>query len=231
MDPVFPFDINYIRNPPAGSPDCPSPRTCDAGPYVHLVSDLNTITLARNINSFTGEIAYAPTAPLSLDDYKFGFVGYDLVIEGSDDPTQIPEYTQPQALFTLPSDFELIDPTLCENYTHDPDVDLNVLWTPAQTYDVAGLSMSYTTTDDEGTPWMVITIPWDDGEHPWESTNFAQLPEGGGYFSIGAGVGEPKWFFDFGQGAVGVENQGSSGLSYRGFMTLQRAEEGAEGSE
>ena len=230
MDPVFPFDINYIRNPPAGSPDCPSPRTCDAGPYVHLVSEQNTITLARNINSFTGEIAYAPSAPLSLDDYKFGFVDYDLVIEGSDDPTQIPAFTQPDALFTLPSDFELIDPLLCENYTHNPDVDLEVQWTPAQTYDVAGLSMSYTTTDDTGQPWMIITIPWDDGLHPWEASNFAPLPEGGGYFSIGAGVGEPKWFFDFGDGAVGVENQGSSGLSYRGFMQLRRPDEGAEGS-
>jgi hypothetical protein len=231
MDPVFPFDINYIRNPPAGNPDCPSPRTCDAGPYVYLVSDQNTVTLARDINSFTGEIRYAPTAALSIDDYKFGYVGYDLVIEGSDDPTQIPAYTQPQALFTLPSDFDLIEPTLCENYTHNPDEDLNVLWTPAQTYDVAGLSMSYSTSDAEGNPWMVITIPWDDGEHPWESSNFSQLPEGGGYFSIGAGVGEPKWFFDFGNGAVGVENQGGSGLSYRGFMSLRRPEEGADGSE
>jgi len=225
MDPIFPFDINYIRQPPAGNPDCPSARTCDAGPYVHLVSEQNTITLSRNLNTFTGEISYTPASPLSLDDYKFGFVAYDLVIEGSDDPTQIPAYTQPEALFTLPTDYELLEPALCENFTHNPNEDLLVRWTPAQTYDVAGLSMSYSTSDDQGQPWMVITLPWDDGEHPWEAVNFSELPEGGGYFSIGAGVGEPKWFFDFGEGAVGVENQGSSGLSYRGFMLLNSADE------
>ncbi len=225
MDPIFPFDINYIRNPPAGNPDCPSARTCDAGPYVHLVSDLNTVSLKRNINSFTGEISYTPEYPLSLEDYKFGYVDYDLVIEGSDDPTQIPAYTQPDALFTLPADWELLEPALCENFTHDPNEDLLVRWTPAQTYDVAGMSMSYSTSDDEGVPWMVITLPWDDGEHPWGSDYFMPLPEGGGYFSIGAGVSEPKWFFDFGEGAVGVENQGGSGLSYRGFMLLRTPDE------
>jgi hypothetical protein len=225
MDPIFPFDINYIRQPPAGNPDCPSARTCDAGPYVHLVSAENTITLSRNLNTFTGEISYSPASPLSLDDYKFGFVAYDLVIEGSDDPTQIPAYTQPQALFTLPTDYELLEPQLCENFTHNPAEDLLVRWTPAQTYDVAGLSMSYSTSDDQGQPWMVITLPWDDGEHPWDAANFSQLPEGGGYFSIGAGVSEPKWFFDFGEGSVGVENQGSSGLSYRGFMLLRSEDE------
>jgi hypothetical protein len=52
----------------------------------------------------------------------------------------------------------------------------------------------------------------------------APFPEGGGYFSLGAGVGEPKWFLDFGNGPVGLENQGSSGLSYRGFMLVRSAD-------
>lgn len=228
MDPIFPFDIDYVRNPPAGNADCPSPRTCDAGPYVYLVSDQNTVTLERQINTFTGEVAYRPATALSLDDYKFGFVGYDLVADGSDDPNQIPAFTQEDALFTLPSDFELLEPQFCENFTHDPHEDLYLRWTPAQTYDVAGLSSSWSTTDEEEVAWMVITLPWDDGEHFWPSASLSSVPEGGGYFSFGAGVGEPKWFFDFGNGPVGVENQGSSGLSYRGFMLLRSAEEEPE---
>ena len=56
----------------------------------------------------------------------------------------------------------------------------------------------------------------------------APFPEGGGYFSFGAGVGEPKWFLDFGDGPVGLENQGRSGLSYRGFMLVRPDEEAEE---
>ena len=101
-----------------------------------------------------------------------------------------------------------------------------VRWTPAQTYDVAGMAMSFSTSDNEGIPWMAITLPWDDGEHMWPKELFPQIPEGGGYFSISTGVSEPKWFLDFGNGPVGVENQGSSGLSYRGFMLLRASDSG-----
>ena len=76
-------------------------------------------------------------------------------------------------------------------------------------------------------PWQLQTIPWDDGEHLWPSELFQPpFPEGGGYFSLGAGVSEPKWFLDFGEGPVGLENQGRSGLSYRGFMLTRSPEEG-----
>ncbi len=223
--PVFPYDINYVINPPSGGADCPTTPTCDAGPYVYLESELNTITLERQENPFTGEIRYTPDRQLVLDDYKFGYVAYDLWAEGSEDETQIPEFRKEDALFTLPSDFELLAPQLCNNYTHDPSEDLVVEWTPGNTYDVAGMSVSWSTTDADEVAWQIITLPWDDGEHAWEQEYWEQMPEGGGNFGFGAGVGEPKWFFDFGDGPVGLENEGRSGLSYSGFM-LVRAEEG-----
>ena len=228
--PIFPYDLNFIQNPPSGGADCPSTPTCDAGDYVYFESDLNTITLAKNENPFTGEIFYAPETPLTLDDYKFGYIDYDLRAEGSDDPTQIPAFTAPDVLFTMPSDFELLEPVPCENFTHDPANDFPIRWTPAETYDVAGLSAVYQTSDTQDPPvaWQIITLPWDDGEYAWEAALFAPpFPEGGGYFVFGGGVGEPKWFLDFGDGPIGVENQGRSGLTYRGFMLL-RSEEAAE---
>jgi len=229
--PVFPYDINYQQQPPSGGADCPSTPTCDAGEFVYFESDLNTIVLARNENPFTGEIFYLPQVPLTLDDYKFGYVDYDLRAEGSDDPTQIPAFTAPDVLFTLPSDFDLLEPFPCENYTHDPADEMDIRWTPAQTYDVAGLSVAYQTSDDQDPPqaWQIITIPWDDGEHTWPADLFADpFPEGGGYFVLGAGVGEPKWFLDFGDGPIGVENQGRSGLTWRGFMLMRSGDEGGE---
>ena len=117
-----------------------------------------------------------------------------------------------------------------KKFTHDPADDFPIRWTPAQTYDVAGLSAVYQTSDAQDPPvaWQIITLPWDDGDYQWDAELFeAPFPEGGGYFVFGAGVGEPKWFLDFGEGPVGVENQGRSGLTYRGFMLL-RSEEAAE---
>jgi hypothetical protein len=229
--PVFPYDIDYVQTLPSTTTDCPSSPTCDAGPFVYLESDLNTITLERYENTYTGEIFYVPPTALTIDDYKFGYVDYDLRAEGSEDPTQIPAFTAPDVLYTLPSDFELLDPIPCQNFTHDPAADFPIEWTPAQTYDVAGLSAAYQTSDTEDPPntWQVITLPWDDGEHLWAADSFASpFPEGGGFFIFGAGVGEPKWFLDFGEGPVGLENQGRSGMTYRGFMLLASPGEGEE---
>lgn len=231
--PVFPYDINYTQSPPSGSVDCPATPTCDAGPFVYFESDQNTITLERQENTYTGEIFYVPPTPLTLEDYKFGYVDYDLVADpGSADESQIPAFRAEDVLFTLPSDFDLLQPMPCQNFTHDPADDLEILWTPAMTYDVAGLSALYSGSDasvDPPQPWRVITLPWDDGEHEWESSAFQPpFPEGGGYFIFGAGVGEPKWFLDFGEGPIGVENQGRSGLTWRGFMLLQSGGEEEE---
>jgi hypothetical protein len=221
--PIFPYDLNYQINPPSGGSDCPTTPTCDAGDFVYLESENSTITLAKVQNPFTGEIGYYPPVPLTLDDYPFGYVDFDLRAEGSEDPTQIPAFTAEDVLYTLPSDFEIVSPELCNNYTHDPANDFSLEWTPANTYDVAGLSMSFDAMSHDNPPvaWRLITIPWDDGEHTWESFMFAPpFPEVAGNFSFGAGVGEPKWFLDFGEGPVGLENQGRSGLSYRAFMLL-----------
>lgn len=223
--PVMPFDINHVINPPTGGADCPPTPTCDAGPQVYLESDENTIVLEREINTFTQEIVYRPALPLTLDDYKFGYVDYDLVADGSDEPSQIPAFRQEDALFTLPSDFELLHPQLCNNFTHDPNEDLPILWTPGQTYDVAGMSLSWSTTDQDEVAWQLVVLPWDDGEWIFGPDWWEQIPEGAGNFGFGAGVDEPKWFFDFGEGQVGVENQGRSGLSYSGFMIVQSSTE------
>ena len=234
------FDVNGILPLPQPA-DCPSPRTCDAGPFVYLESQVNTITLVRQENSFTGDIFYVPDRALTLDDYPFsrdheGDLGervvYDLVAEpGSDDPTQIPAFRAEDVLYTLPSDFELTEPLLCENYTHVTDTDLPLRWTPAETYDVAGLSASITTTDPEGNAFQLIVFPWDDGAFDWDGDTLSALPPGGGNFSFGAGVAQPKWFLDFGEGPVGLENQGRSGLGYSGIITLQAPPEEEEAPE
>jgi hypothetical protein len=218
------WDVNGVLMPPPPA-DCPGPRTCDAGAFVYFESDLNIITMARRENTFTGEIGYSPVEPLTLDDYKFGYIDYDLRAEGSDDPTQIPAFTMTDVLWTLPSDFELLEPLVCENFTHNPAEPLPIAWTPAQTYDVAGLSSLYVTSDSEGQTYQLIAFPWDDGEYEFPADVLTSLPEGGGYFIFGAGVAEPKWFLDFGEGPVGLENQARSGLSYRGFMLLQGDDE------
>ena len=223
--PVMPFDINHVINPPSGGADCPPTPTCDAGPQVYLESELNTITLVRQVNTFTQEVVYQPQLPLTLDDYKFGYVAYDLVADGSDEESQIPAFRKEDALFTLPADFELLEPQLCNNFTHDPNEDLVVSWTPGQTYDVAGMSLSWSTTDIDEIAWQLVVLPWDDGEWTFTPDWFEQVPEGAGNFGFGAGVDEPKWFFDFGDGQVGVENQGRSGLGYSGFMILRSEDE------
>lgn len=225
--PPPPWDVNGILSPPPPA-DCPGPRTCDAGDFVYFESDLNVITMAKSENPFTGEIGYSPIGPLTLEDYKFGYVAYDLRAEGSDDATQIPAFTMEDVLFTLPADFELLEPAVCENFTHDPADELHIEWTPAQTYDVAGLSSVYSTSDATGQAFQLIAFPWDDGDYDFPADWLTALPDGGGYFIFGAGVNEPKWFLDFGDGPVGLENQARSGLSYRGFMLLQAAEEEAE---
>jgi len=225
--PIMPFDIQHVITSEPTTSDCPATPTCDAGPFVYLESEQNTITLVRQENAFTGEIGYVPGTPLSLDDYKFGYVDYDLVAEGSEDPTQIPAFRAEDVLFTLPADFELLSPPFCENFTHDPNEELVITWTPGQTYDVAGLSASWSTGDANDVGWQLVTLPWDDGSHTWPSDWMLQMPEGAGNFGFGAGVDEPKWFFDFGEGSVGLENQARSGLSYSGFMIL-RSDEGDE---
>jgi hypothetical protein len=219
--PVMPFDLNHVINPPSGGSDCPPTPTCDAGPQVYLESELNTITMLREVNTFTQEVLYRPEFPLTLDDYMFGYVDYDLVADGSDEESQIPAFRKEDALFTLPSDITLLEPLLCNNYTHDPTEDLVVRWTPGQTYDVAGMSLNWSTTDPDEVAWQLIVLPWDDGEWTFTPDWFEQVPEGAGNFGFGAGVDEPKWFFDFGDGQVGVENQGRSGLGYSGFMILR----------
>ena len=117
------------------------------------------------------------------------------------------------------------------NYTHVTDADLPLRWTPASTYDVAGLSASITTSDADGNAYQLIVFPWDDGAFDWDGDVLSALPPGGGNFSFGAGVGQPKWFLDFGQGPVGLENQGRSGLGYSGIITLEAPPEEEEPAE
>lgn len=221
--PVF-YDLpNYYVTPPS-TDDCPPVPTCDAGPVVYLESDVNTIELVRQTNSISGDFWYVPGRALTLADYAFGHHAYTLWSDGSDIPGQIPAFRAEDVLWTIPSDFELLEPQLCDNFTHDPNESLPVSWTAAQTYDVASLSMSWATADQDGVGYQLLTFPWDDGAHVWPSDELLGVPEGAGQFGFAAGAAQPKWFFDFGDGPVGVENQGRSGLGYSGFMILRSGE-------
>ncbi len=231
---VFPYDINY--NYPVWSgddSDCPFPNTFDAGEHVYLDSTDGThsLTYDRDVDPFSGITGYYLDHSMTLADYHFDR-HYTMRADGSDDPDQIPAFDTavdetPGAdpggviLHTIPMDYDLLAPTLCNNYTHDPDEDLVIQWTMAMTYDVAGLSIVLQTQSAENPEeaYYNIVLPWDDGEWTWTPDELQYLPEGNGYLVFGDSAAQPTWQLPF--SAIGPSSApGSSGISTMGFMIL-----------
>ena len=231
---VFPYDINY--NYPVWSgddSDCPFPNTFDAGEHVYLDSTDGTHSLVydREVDPFSGTTAYYLDHSMTLADYHFDR-HYTMRADGADDPDQVPAFDTavdetPGAdpggviLHTIPMDYDLLAPTLCNNYTHDPGEDLVIQWTMAMTYDVAGLSIVLQTQSAENPDeaYYNIVLPWDDGEWTWEPEALQYLPEGNGYLVFGDSAAQPTWqlpFSDIGPSSA----PGSSGISTMGFMIL-----------
>jgi hypothetical protein len=231
---VFPYDINY--NYPVWSgddSDCPFPNTFDAGEHVYLDSTDGThsLTYDRDVDAFSGTTAYYLDHSMTLADYHFDR-HYTMRADGSDDPDQVPAFdtavdetagADPGGviLHTIPMDYDLLAPTLCNNYTHDPGEELVIQWTMAMTYDVAGLSIVLQTQSAENPEeaYYNIVLPWDDGEWTWEPDALQYLPEGNGYLVFGDSAAQPTWqlpFSDIGPSSA----PGSSGISTMGFMIL-----------
>ncbi len=182
----LPYDINTVvelRSTGGDPHDCPFPQTVSAGDYVWLESPANTVTLVKGVDPGTGTIYYAPESPLSMDDYVPG-QWYDLRLQGDPEglPGELIERVQP----TVPADFELLSPALWNNYTHDRSEDFVFTWTPAQTYPDAVLAASIdgTTLVSTGEPASLSTLPWDDGEWRFTSSELLQLNPSNVSFSI-----------------------------------------------
>ncbi len=232
---VFPYDINYTYDVwSGGDDDCPFPNTFDAGEHVYLDSSdgTHTLTYDRDVDPYSGIIAYYLDHSMTLADYHFDR-HYSMRADGSDDETQIPAFDTrydetPGAdeggviLHTIPMDYELLYPELCNNFTHDPSEDLDVLWTPAMTYDVAGLSIVLQVQDaeDEDNALYNIVLPWDDGDWTWTPDMLAGLPEGNGYLVFGDSANQPTWGLPFSD-IMPDSPMGSSGITTMGFMILR----------
>jgi hypothetical protein len=238
---VFPFDINY--NYPVWSgddSDCPFPNTFDAGDHVYLDSTdgSHSLTYDRDVDPYSGITAYYLDHGMTLADYHFDR-HYTMRADGSEDETQVPAFdtsvdetlgADPGGviLHTIPLDYEVLTPQLCNNFTHDPAEDLLVEWTLAMTYDVAGLSLTLQTqsAEDPDDAWYNIVLPWDDGEWTFTPDMLSMLPEGNGYLVFSDGASQPTWQLPFSD--IGPSSPpGSSGISTMGFMILS----GASGEE
>ena len=238
---VFPYDINY--NYPVWSgddSDCPFPNTFDAGDHVYLDSTdgSHSLTYDRDVDPYSGITAYYLDHSMTLADYHFDR-HYTMRADGSEDPTQVPAFdtsvdetlgADPGGviLHTIPLDYDVLAPELCNNFTHDPAEDLIVEWTLAMTYDVAGLSITLQTqsAEDPDDAWYNIVLPWDDGEWTFSPDMLSLLPEGNGYLVFSDGASQPTWQLPFSD--IGPSSPpGSSGISTMGFMILS----GASGDE
>jgi len=236
---VFPFDINYNYPVWQGDDtDCPYPATFDAGEHVYLDSSDGThsLTFDRYVDPYSGITGYYLDHSMSLADYHFDR-HYSLRSDGSDDPDQVPEFDTrydetPGAdpggviLHTIPMDYDLLQPQLCNNFTHDPNEELLVEWTMAMTYDVAGLSIVLQTQDanDPDNAAYNIVLPWDDGEWVWDPEQLLMLPEGNGYLVFGDSAVQPIWALPFSDLFPSGPMAGS-GLTTMGFMILNSSAE------
>ncbi len=234
---VFPFDINY--NYPVwtgGDTDCPFPNTFDAGAEVYLDSSDGThsLTFLRETDPYSGVTAYYLDHALTSANYHFDR-HYSLRAPGSDDPDGIPPFDTREddtpgadpggvVMHTIPIDYDVLAPELCNNFTHDPADPLTVDWTMAMTYDVAGLSIVLQIQDDDTTDGTDdsaynIVLPWDDGSWTFEPEMLAVLPTGNGYLIFGDYAKQPTFQLPFSD-LMPSGPPASSGFQDLGFIIL-----------
>ena len=171
-----PYDVNGVfEYPEAGEEedeDCPTPTSVRAGDYVWLESDYNTVTLDR-VEDTTSGMVYYYGFDLTAADYGAGY-WYDLHPQGEDGG--LPEYLLEEVQPTVPADWELTSPELCQDYTHDRAEDFVYTWTPAETYPDAIFATGIPgTIEATGNGGFVGCIPWDDGEHTYLGSELSQL--------------------------------------------------------
>ena len=176
--PRFDVPSTGFSQPAGGATDCPSPKTFDAGPAVYFDSPEGVVTLERQIATLTGRITYA-AQDLSPADF-IEDARFTLRTEGGDGgENELPAWEIPEALRSLPRDYDMTDPNWCD-LIHPLDAPLELRWTPAQTYDVADMYIYVTgPPQQEGIP-LLFMYPWDDGA-------FTFTPQMLSFFTSGSG--------------------------------------------
>lgn len=176
-----PYDVQTtIDAASSGEVDCPNPVTVGAGDHVWFESDSNVVTLDRYEDRSSGMIYYVASG-LTMDDYVPGET-YDLHTEGEEDGVE--EVTLEDVIVTVPADWQLLSPTLYNNYTHNRADDFEFEWTPAETYpDAMFLASLSGTLESTGLGGSISSIPWDDGIHSFDASEVSQLQAGGAYLT------------------------------------------------
>jgi hypothetical protein len=160
---------------------------------VYFESPCNVVTLDRYVDSSSGMIYY--TADLTMDDYCPGQF-YDLHTEGEEGG--IGEYVLDGVQPTVPADWQLLTPSLWNNYTHDRTGDFCYTWTPAQTYpDAIFVSMISGALEPDGDPGFAGSIPWDDGVHCYTPDELLVLQAGSVTFAAYSYIQGPYFGFPF----------------------------------
>ena len=211
-----PYDVNgvFASPDPVDQPDCPSNETVGAGEHVWFESACNVITFDRYVDPSSGAIYY--TAPLTLDDYCFDQV-YDLHTEGEEGG--IGEYILNEVQPTVPADWQLLTPELWGNYTWNRAENFNYTWTPAQTYPDAIFSTGISgTLVETGKGGFVGSLPWDDGDHTYLSSELSQLQAGNVSFYAYSYIEGNEFGFPF---STIQDNKSSSYVYLSGSMVLE----------
>jgi hypothetical protein len=205
-----------------GATDCPATKTFDAGPSVLFVAEHGnqTIPLERVVAPYTDRISYRALG-LDLADYHTD-TAYTLVTPGGDIGfSELPPWTIPDALVTLPRDFEQHAPEFCD-LSHPLDQPLRVRWEPAETYDESDMYLYVSgPPQDEGTPVMMV-YPWDDGSWDYSPEALSFFTPGGATF-IQSAYRQTR--FDVPGSEMANAGLGSSSLLWRGDFVFEGAAE------
>ncbi len=176
--PRFDVPSTGFSQPPSGATDCPTAKTFDAGPYVYFEAPEGLVTLERRVAQYTGRITYL-AADLTPADFIEN-ASFALRTEGGNlGENELPAWEIPDAIRSLPRDFEMTDPDWC-GLIQPLTEPLTVGWTPAMTYDVADMYIYMTgPAQPEGFP-LLYMYPWDDG-------SFTFTPQVLSFFTSGPG--------------------------------------------
>jgi hypothetical protein len=218
-----PYDVNGVfESPPPGDSeekDCPDAETVSAGDYVWYESDVNIVTLHKDVISSTNQIIYYGQ-DLTLDDYRFDQF-YDLHTQG--DPDGIPEVTLEGVQPTVPGDYYFSDPTFGGNLIHPRTQTFEYWWgsdtgAGANTYPAAFFSTSISGTLTNGKSGFAGSIPWDDGVHSYTPEQLLQLESGPVSFAASSYIEGPEFGLPF---STVQTNQSYSVLSTSAQLTLE----------
>ena len=217
---VAPFDGPGSFDRPSVEGRCPPSPTCDAGPFVYLYNDEQTVSLARRYDPIYGRFWYNPAGVLSMEDFQFDS-WYHLRAEGTTTPDGIPPFEVQFVLRTIRSDFEILEPDLSLGDQIVSQADgMPVRWTIANTYADGRLSLYQTTApqDGVGRGRYLVVVPWDDGDWFWEPVWLEQISTGNMFVSLTSSRSGFMWELPYQDEPL--RSFGSSSLRWYGYVDL-----------